>query len=63
MTEWRKSSRSADENCLEARLRDGSVDIRDSKNPNVHITASLDAWAELVSWVRTDTLVREGWGA
>jgi Domain of unknown function (DUF397) len=50
---WHKSSRSgATGACVEVRVVDGAVQVRDSKNPDGPVlTVPPDAWAEFVAGV------------
>ncbi|MEU8798388.1 DUF397 domain-containing protein [Spirillospora sp. NPDC048819] len=60
MTQWRKSSRSADTgqaNCVELARLTFAVGIRDSKAPEAgHLALSPQNFAELVSRIRRDEL-------
>jgi hypothetical protein len=51
--EWRRASRCATGECVEIRLRGASVMLRDSTNPDVVLTCSLDAWLAFANAVRT----------
>ena len=42
--EWRKSSRCASGTCVEVAKGDDGVFVRDSKNPEVVLTFSLQEW-------------------
>jgi hypothetical protein len=52
--QWRKSSYSGNEgNCVEVRDLDGSIGIRDSKNPEGPVlTVSPDRWTAFVAAIK-----------
>jgi hypothetical protein len=52
--EWRKSTRSGDNgNCVEARQRNGAVQMRDSKNADGPVLSfTPDGWDAFLSGVR-----------
>ena len=52
--EWRKSTRSGDNgNCVEARQRDGAVQMRDSKNADGPVLSfTPDKWDAFLAGVR-----------
>ncbi|WP_242888958.1 DUF397 domain-containing protein [Actinomadura litoris] len=59
MTRWRKSSYSGGEGgqCVELASLDGSVGIRDSKNPpSPHITIGREALASLLGQIKSGHL-------
>lgn len=50
-TEWRTSSRSAIENCLQARFISGCVEVRDSKDPDGGtLTIAPEQWKSFVAF-------------
>lgn len=57
--EWHKSSYSAVQDCLEARLSEdeAAVQVRDSKNPNGGVLEfPRSAWRDFVDAVKTDKM-------
>jgi hypothetical protein len=51
--EWRKSSRSHDNGCVEAAFVRGKIALRDSKDPNGPVLVfSTQEWAAFLSGVR-----------
>lgn len=61
MTNWRKSTRSADTaNCVEVRLVPDLVQMRDSKDPTGPVISyKLDAWRRFIIDTRKGALDRE----
>ncbi|WP_242888673.1 DUF397 domain-containing protein [Actinomadura litoris] len=59
-TQWRKSSRSegsTNAECVELASLDGSVGIRDSKNPHTpHITVGREGLARLLDQIKDGSL-------
>jgi hypothetical protein len=56
MTEWRKSSYSANgTDCVEVGRGTG---LRDSKAPATHIAVGTDAWTAFLAATKADTLAR-----
>lgn len=53
---WRKSSHSAEGNCLEVALIQGHVAVRDSKDPGPMLTFSPQEWTELLARARSGEL-------
>ena len=55
MAQWRKSSRSATESaCVETAALNGTVAVRDSKNPHgPHLAFTPTAWATFLTNVKT----------
>jgi hypothetical protein len=57
MIRWRKSSYSAQSNCIEVARRPGAVLLRDSKDPHGPVTAfATPAWRAFVTALRRDEL-------
>ena len=60
MTTWKKASKSGTNGgqCVEvARLDDGTIGVRDSKNPNgPHLTFNRANWTAFVDGVKTGEL-------
>ena len=56
MNDWHKSTYSGgNNNCVEARERPGSVDLRDTQNRDLgHLTVPAAEWAALVGGLRVD---------
>ena len=55
-TLWKKSRRSASENCVEVRLTEtGDVQVRDSKNPNGFVLTFVPIqWNAFISGAKSD---------
>lgn len=59
--EWRKSSRSAGDNCLEVTFANGGVLVRDSKAPQGPVLSfSASNWSNFVELVRGDLTSSRG---
>jgi hypothetical protein len=52
---WRKSTYSADsDNCVEVRTMPGSIDVRDSKNPDGgKLTVSAGEWKSFIARIKS----------
>ena len=53
---WRKSTRSQQESCVEVRLCDGSVEVRDTKDSGMGPTLSFPpaAWQTFIEAAKRD---------
>jgi hypothetical protein len=49
---WQKSSRRASSSCVEVRKDGKTVEVRQTENPDVVASFTLDDWAEFVARVK-----------